>query len=90
MAAGIGAAEGAIAGVGAGEDAASRTVGGLVGAGAGGVLGGAAPAAVGAIKSGVNRVRSTVSDKAARDIADIKALQAIEEANMTPRKSSAA
>lgn len=86
LAAGIGAAEGAIAGVGAGEDAASRTVGGLVGAGAGGVLGGAAPAAVGAIKSGVNRVRSTVSDKAARDIADIKALQAIEEANMTPEK----
>ena len=71
---------------GAGEDAASRTVGGLVGAGAGGVLGGAAPAAVGAIKSGVNRVRSTVSDKAARDIADIKALQTIEEANMTPEK----
>ena len=86
LAAGIGAAEGAIAGVGAGEDAASRTVGGLVGAGAGGVLGGAAPAAVGAIKSGVNRARSTVSDKAARDIADIKALQAIEEANTTPEK----
>jgi len=86
LAAGIGAAEGAIAGVGAGEDAASRTVGGLVGAGAGGVLGAAAPAAISAVKTGVNRVRSGVSDKAARETADIKALQALEEANTTPEK----
>lgn len=86
LAAGIGATEGAIAGVGSGEDAGGRIAGGLVGAGTGGVLGAAAPAAISAVKTGVNRVRSGVSDKVAQDTADLKALQALEEANTTPEK----
>jgi hypothetical protein len=90
FAAGIGATEGAIAGIGSGEDAASRAAGGLVGLGLGGGLGAAAPAAIGAVKSGVNRLRSGVSEKAAQNTADLKALQALEEANTTPEAVQAA
>lgn len=84
LAAGIGAAEGAIAGVGSGETAGERLAGGAVGATLGGVLGAAAPAAIGAVKAGVGRVRSGVSDKAAQEAADLKALQSIEEGGMSP------
>ncbi len=85
LAAGIGATEGAIAGVGSGETAGGRVAGGLIGGGAGGVLGAAAPAAIGAVKAGVGRVRSGVSNKAAQDAADLKALQSFEEGGVTPQ-----
>ena len=84
LAAGIGAGEGAIAGVGSGETAGGRVAGGILGAGIGGTLGAAAPAAIGAVKAGVGRVRSGVSDKAAQEAADLKALQSIEEGGMSP------
>ena len=84
LAAGIGATEGAIAGVGSGETAGERLAGGAVGATLGGALGAAAPAAIGAVKAGVGRVRSGVSDKAAQEAADLKALQSIEEGGMSP------
>ena len=84
LAAGIGAGEGAIAGVGSGETAGGRVAGGILGAGIGGTLGAAAPAAIGAVKAGVGRVRSGVSDKAAQEVADLKALQSIEEGGMSP------
>ena len=84
LAAGIGAAEGAIAGVGSGETAGERLAGGAVGATLGGALGAAAPAAIGAVKAGVGRVRSGVSNKAAQEAADLKALQSIEEGGMSP------
>ncbi len=84
LAAGIGATEGAIAGVGSGETAGERLAGSAVGATLGGALGAAAPAAIGAVKAGVGRVRSGVSDKAAQEAADLKALQSIEEGGMSP------
>lgn len=80
----IGAGEGAIAGIGAGEDAASRLAGGLVGSTVGLVAGSALPAVIGAGKSLTNRVRSGVSEKAAQDTADLKAIQAFEEAGTSP------
>lgn len=85
LAAGIGATEGAIAGVGSGETAGGRVAGGLIGGGAGGVLGAAAPAAIGAVKAGVGRVRSGVSNKAAQEAADLKALQSFEEGGVSPQ-----
>ena len=84
FAAGIGAGEGAIAGIGAGETAGERAVGGAIGGTIGGVAGAAVPALVGAGKGVVNRVRSGVSEKAAQDTADIKAIQALEEAGTSP------
>lgn len=84
FAAGIGAGEGAIAGIGAGEDTASRISGGVVGGALGGAVGAALPAAIGVGKGVVNRVRSGVSEKAAQDTADIKAIQALEEAGTSP------
>ena len=84
LAAGIGAGEGAIAGIGSGETAGGRAAGGILGAGIGGTLGAAAPAAISAVKAGVGRVRSGVSNKAAQEAADLKALQSIEEGGMSP------
>lgn len=84
FAAGIGAGEGAVAGIGAGETAGERAVGGAIGGTIGGVAGAAVPALVGAGKGVVNRVRSGVSEKAAKDTADIKAIQALEEAGTSP------
>lgn len=84
LAGAIGAGEGAIAGVGSGEGVGGRVAGGLVGGTLGGVVGSAAPAVIGAGSRAVNRVRTGVSDKAAEKAADVKALQALEEAGTTP------
>lgn len=89
FAGGVGATEGAIAGVGAGEDTASRISGGLVGGTLGGAGGAALPAAIGGGKALVNRVRSGVSDKAAQNTADLKTIQAFEEAGVTPQQVKA-
>lgn len=85
LAGAIGAGEGAIAGAGAGEGAGGRLSGALVGGTLGGALGASAPAAINAVKSGVGRIKSGVSDKAAQSTADLKAIQALEEAGTTPQ-----
>lgn len=65
----VGAAVGGLSGVGAGEDAAGRAIGGVVGAGTGGVIGAAAPAVIeGAVKAG--RAASVPIANAIRGIRD--------------------
>lgn len=85
LAAGVGATEGAIAGAGAGEGLEGRLAGAAVGSTLGGALGAAAPAAIGAVKNTANRLRSGVSEKAAQSTADLKAIQAFEDAKTTPQ-----
>ena len=83
----VGAAEGGIAGAGAGESAGERLAGGLVGTTLGGVLGSAAPAVVNAAGKGLNRAAYSLglkSDDAIQRGADLKALQALENAGTTP------
>ncbi len=83
----VGATEGAIAGVGAGRDNSERLTGGLVGLGLGGALGSSAPLAINAIGKGLNRAAYTLglkSDDAIQRGADLKAVQALENANTTP------
>jgi hypothetical protein len=83
----VGATEGAIAGVGAGRDSSERLTGGLVGLGLGGALGSSAPLAINAIGKGLNRAAYTLglkSDDAIQRGADLKAVQALENANTTP------
>lgn len=84
LAGAVGATEGAIAGAGAGEGVGGRLAGAAVGGTLGGAVGAAAPAVLGAAGRGINRIRSGVSDKAADSAADLKALQAIEEAGSSP------
>jgi len=85
LAGATGAVEGTIAGAGAGETAGERVAGGLVGGTLGGAVGAAAPAVLGGAKSVFDRARSGVSDKAAASMADLKAIQALEEAGTTPQ-----
>lgn len=85
LAAGVGATEGAIAGAGAGEGLEGRLAGAAVGSTLGGALGAAAPAAIGAVKNTANRLQSGVREKAAQSTADLKAIQAFEDAKTTPQ-----
>ena len=83
----VGATEGAIAGIGSGRDTSERITGGITGGTLGGVLGSSAPLAINAVGKGLNRAAYTLglkSDDAIQRGADLKALQALENANTTP------
>ena len=80
----VGGTEGAIVGAGKGESAADRAVGAGVGGTLGTALGGALPALTNVGGKAINRVKTGVSEKSAQDFADLKALQALEEAGTSP------
>jgi len=83
----VGATEGGIAGVGAGRDATERVTGGLVGTGFGGVVGTSAPLLLNTAGKGLNRAAYSLglkSDDAIQRGADLKAVQALENAGTTP------
>ena len=88
-----GAGIGGVAGFGSGRDTLeNRLTNAAIGAGAGGVLGAALPAAGGAIKSGVNRLRAatdTLSDAGVQRTADLKILQKLQQEGMTPTQALA-
>jgi hypothetical protein len=88
-----GAGVGGIAGFGSGRDTLeNRLTSAAIGAGAGGVLGGALPAAGGAIKSGVNRLRGatdTLSESGVNRAADLKILQKLEAEGLSPSQALA-
>ena len=88
-----GAGVGGVAGFGSGRDTLeNRLTNAAIGAGAGGVLGAALPAAGGAIKSGVNRLRAatdTLSDAGVQRTADLKMLQKLQQEGMTPTQALA-
>lgn len=88
-----GAGIGGVAGFGSGRDTLeNRLTGAAIGAGAGGVLGAALPAAGGAIKSGVNRLRAatdTLSDAGVQRTADLKMLQKLQQEGMSPTQALA-
>tara|TARA_Y100001937_G_scaffold17961_2_gene24844 strand:+ start:1644 stop:3788 length:2145 start_codon:yes stop_codon:yes gene_type:complete len=84
---------GGVAGFGSGRDTLeSRLTNAAIGAGAGGLLGGGLPAAGGAIRSGVNRLRAatdTLSDAGVQRTADLKMLQKLQQEGMTPTQALA-
>ena len=86
-----GAGVGGVAGFASGRDTLeNRLTNAAIGAGAGGVLGAALPAAGGAIKSGVNRLRAatdTLSDAGVERAADLKMLQRLQEEGMNPTQA---
>jgi len=88
-----GAGIGGVAGFGSGRDTLeNRLTNAAIGAGAGGVLGAALPAAGGAIKSGVNRLRAatdTLSDAGVQRTADLKMLQKLQQEGMSPTQALA-
>jgi len=88
-----GAGFGGVAGFGSGRDTLeNRLTNAAIGAGAGGVLGAALPAAGGAIKGGVNRLRAatdTLGEAGTQRAADLKILQKMQQEGMSPTQALA-